>query len=51
MRHLSMQRKLRERADAEDPANPFVDRDGYLNFIDKAEDRFREVLADQRRRP
>ena len=48
---FSMRRKLLERADAEDPAEPFIDRDGYLSFIDRAEERFREVLADQQRRP
>ncbi len=48
---FSMKRKLLERADAEDPAEPFIDRDGYLSFIDRAEEKFREVLADQQRRP
>ena len=48
---FSMKRKLLERADAEDPAEPFIDRDGYLSFIDRAEEHFREVLADQQRRP
>jgi metallo-beta-lactamase class B len=48
---FSMKRKLLERADAENPAEPFIDRDGYLSFIDRAEERFREVLADQQRRP
>jgi metallo-beta-lactamase class B len=44
---FSMSRKRRERADAENPAEPFIDREGYLNFIDQAEARFREVLASQ----
>lgn len=48
---FSMQRKLGERADARDPAEPFIDRDGYRSFIDRYEERFREVLADQQRRP
>jgi len=42
-----MNRKRRERADAKDPADPFIDRAGYLSFIDRAEARFREVLAKQ----
>ncbi|NIM52095.1 MAG: hypothetical protein GTO22_23105 [Gemmatimonadales bacterium] len=40
-----------ERADAEDPAGPFIEGDGYLSFIDRAEERFREVLGDQQLRP
>ena len=44
---FGLDRKLRERADAKDPAEPFIDRDGYLSFIDRAEARFREELADQ----
>ena len=43
-----MNRKRREQLDAGDPAEPFIDRDGYLGFIDRAEVRFRDVLADQR---
>ena len=46
-----MKRKLRERADAEDPAVPFIDREGYFSFIDRAEENFCEVLADQQRPP
>lgn len=48
---FSLKRKLRERVDAEDPAEPFIDRDGYLSYIDRAEEKFREVLANQQRRP
>ncbi len=48
---FGLKRKLRERADAEDPAEPFIDREGYLSLIDRAEGHFREVLADQQRRP
>jgi metallo-beta-lactamase class B len=44
---FSMKQKLLKRADAENPADPFIDREGYLSFIDRAEARFREVLADQ----
>ena len=46
---FSMQRKLRERAGAKDPVGPFIDRAGYLSYIDRAEKRFQEALADQRR--
>lgn len=44
---FSMRRKLGERAAAKHPADPFIDRVGYLRFIDRAEARFREVLAKQ----
>jgi len=44
---FDMNRKRRERADAENPADPFIDRAGYLSFIDRAEGRFREALAKQ----
>ena len=44
---FDMRRKLRARADAEDPVEPFIDREGYLRFIDDAERRFRELLAEQ----
>ena len=46
---FSMQRKLGERADAKSPVDPFIDRAGYLGFIDRAEERFRKALADQQR--
>jgi metallo-beta-lactamase class B len=46
---FSMHRKRREQADTEDPAEPFIDREGYLSFIDRAEERFREALANQLR--
>jgi len=48
---FSMKRKLLERVDAENPADPFIDRAGYFGYIDRAEQRFREVLADQMGRP
>ncbi len=47
---FNMHGKLRERADADDPAAPFIDRDGYLSYIDSAEERFRRVLAEQQGR-
>jgi len=44
---FDLNRKRGERASAKDPAEPFIDREGYLRFIDRAEKRFREELADQ----
>ncbi len=48
---FDLQRKLGERAVATNPADPFIDRDGYRRFIDSAEKDFRELLATQQRRP
>ena len=42
---FELDRKRRERANAKDPVEPFIDRQGYLRFIDKAEKRFRDQLA------
>src|SRR5688572_13677149 len=47
---FDMEQKLRERGSAGDPADPFIDRDGYLRYIDHAEKRFRELLAEQQPR-
>ena len=44
---FDLERKRRERANADDPADPFIDRQGYLHFIDSAEEKFRKELADQ----
>ncbi len=44
---FSLSRKRRESAGAENPVESFIDREGYLDFIDQAEARFFEVLADQ----
>lgn len=49
-RDFNMRRKRRERANAKDPADPFIDREGYLAYIDRAEKQFREQLANQLRR-
>lgn len=46
---FSMKQKLAKRADAGNPADPFIDRAGYLRFIDQAEEGFRKALADQQR--
>jgi metallo-beta-lactamase class B len=44
-------RKFVERDKSKDPAEPFIDRDGYLAYIDSGEARFRRLLAEQQRRP
>jgi metallo-beta-lactamase class B len=44
---FDMNRKRREAASATDPVAPFIDRAGYLRCIDRAEARFRKVLAEQ----
>ena len=43
-------RKRRESRGAKDPAEPFIDRAGYLEYIDAMEKRFRDELAKQRKR-
>jgi metallo-beta-lactamase class B len=48
---FNLQRKFRQRADAKDPVDPFVDRSGYLSFIDRAEATFRKTLAKQQGHP
>jgi hypothetical protein len=42
-----MHEKLRRRADAGDPADPFIDPEGYRRYIDHAERRFHAELARQ----
>lgn len=44
---FNMKRKLLAQADSTNPADPFIDHEGYLNFIERAEKQFREVLAEQ----
>ena len=44
---FDMRGKLRERANTDDPVEPFIDREGYLRFIEEAEQRFRTTLAEQ----
>ncbi len=39
--------KRRARADAADPVEPFIDRAGYLGYIDRSEAWFQKKLADQ----
>ena len=47
---FDMHRKLRERAQAQDPVDPFLDGEGYLAYIEDAEKRFRAAVGDQQRR-
>lgn len=47
---FDLYRKRRARADANDPADPFVDPEGYRRYIDRAEERFRTALAEQQGR-
>jgi len=44
---FELNRKRKERATASDPVDPFIDREGYMEYIDAAERQFREVLARQ----
>lgn len=48
-RAFSLKRKFKERATAQDPVGPFLDRKGYLEDIDKAEAAFRKVLQEQQK--
>ena len=50
-REFGRWRKFQQRATAKTPADPFIDRAGYLSAIDKAEERFRNELAAQQRDP
>jgi metallo-beta-lactamase class B len=50
-REFGRWRKFQQRAAAKNPADPFIDRAGYLSAIDKAEERFRKELAEQKRDP
>src|SRR3954471_19094777 len=44
---FDMNRKRRERGTAQNPVDPFIDREGYLRYIDRSEKTFRETLAKQ----
>lgn len=48
-RQFGRWRKLQERAHAKNPADPFIDRAGYLSYISEAEGKIHRWLADQRR--
>jgi metallo-beta-lactamase class B len=47
---FDMDAKRRASADANDSPEPFIDHAGYLRFIDGAEARFRETLANQQKK-
>jgi hypothetical protein len=47
---FALNRKFRERATAKDPADPFIDHAGYLQFIDVEQRQFQEALAEQQRK-
>ena len=49
-REFGRYRKFLERDTAKNPADPFIDRAGYFQYIDTAEATFRRVLADQQGR-
>ena len=44
-REFGRYRKFSQRAGAEDPVEPFIDREGYLRYIDDAEEAFRRRVA------
>ena len=48
-RDFGRYRKFRERATAKNPVDPFIDREGYLAYIDSAEVRFRKLIAARQR--
>lgn len=48
-REFGRYRKFLERAEARDPADPYIDPEGYLQSIDSAEEQFRKLIADQQR--
>ena len=50
-REFGRWRKFTARAKASNPADPFIDRAGYLSAINRAEERFRKELAAQQRDP
>ena len=47
---FALARKRRERASATHPADPFIDRSGYLAYIDGAESAFRKELAKEQKK-
>ena len=44
---FDMKRKLSERAKAADPVDPFIDREGYLRYIDRSEATFRKDVPNR----
>lgn len=49
-REFGRYRKFVESANARNPVDPFIDRAGYLEYIDKGEKRLRDLLAEQQGR-
>jgi metallo-beta-lactamase class B len=47
---FDLERKRRESLNTKDPAEPFIDRAGYLEYIDAMEKRFRNELAREQKR-
>jgi len=50
-REFGRWRKFTERAKARNPADPFIDRAGYLSYISRGEERLNEALVEQQRHP
>jgi metallo-beta-lactamase class B len=48
-RDFGRYRKFVASASAKNPVDPFIDRAGYLDYLDKAEKRFRELFAEPQR--
>jgi metallo-beta-lactamase class B len=48
-REFGRWRKFQARSKGGDPVEPFIDRQGYRNAIDRAESQFRKLLAEQER--
>ncbi len=46
---FAMKQKRLQSRESDDPVQPFIDRDGYRAYIDRAELRFRKALAEQQR--
>jgi metallo-beta-lactamase class B len=49
-RDFGRYRKFLARDKAKNPVDPFIDREGYLRYIDAGEARFRKLLAEQQQR-
>ena len=47
-REFGRYRKFQARATAKNPADPFIDREGYLDYIDSAEARLRKTDGDKK---
>ena len=45
---FAMKQKRTQSLESDDPAQPFIDRAGYLAYIEREDLRFRKALAEQR---